>query len=67
MKSWSTILNILVCLAGGALIGFNAGHLNGRLNVALFVAGLGMVSTSLALLGLRGRNRHQTEQGVKNE
>lgn len=55
MKKRSTlamILHLLLCAAGGLLIGFNAGHLSNGLNAALYVIGIVMVAGSLKALGL---------------
>ncbi len=48
----TTILLMLVCAAGGLLIGFNAGYLSNGLNAVLFVIGLGLVSMSTTLVGI---------------
>lgn len=46
-----TVLLLVLCLAGGALIGFNAGHLSNGLNAGLFVLGIALVSCSVMYLG----------------
>lgn len=47
-----TLILMLICGAGGLLIGFNAGHMSNTANAALFVLGVVLLAMSTTLVGL---------------
>lgn len=43
---------MILCAAGGLLIGFNAAQVSNGLNAALFVIGIVLISMSTTIVGL---------------